>query len=74
MVDSDIVLLYIWSRVLGIIYVVGLGVVTVQTPSEAFSLDRAIDEVSGTLPMHMVSPGIWIVCGTRRSDSLVRAS
>jgi hypothetical protein len=38
MVDSDIVLLYIWSRVLGIIYVVGLGVVTVQTPSEAFSL------------------------------------
>jgi hypothetical protein len=32
MVESDIVLRYIWSRVWGIIYAVGLGVVTVQTP------------------------------------------
>jgi hypothetical protein len=32
MVELDIVLLYIWSRVWGIIYGVGLGVANVQTP------------------------------------------
>jgi hypothetical protein len=32
MVQSDIVLLYIWSRVWGIIHAVGPGVATVQTP------------------------------------------
>jgi hypothetical protein len=32
MVESDIVLLYIQTRVWGIIYVVGPSVVTVQTP------------------------------------------
>jgi hypothetical protein len=32
MVESDIVLLYIRSHVWGIIYVVGSGVVAVQTP------------------------------------------
>jgi hypothetical protein len=32
MVESDIVLLYVRSHVWGIIYAVGPGVVTVQTP------------------------------------------
>jgi hypothetical protein len=39
MVDSDIVLLYIWSRVRWIIYVVGPSVVTVQTPRRPFPCD-----------------------------------
>jgi hypothetical protein len=55
MVQSDIVLLYIWSRVWGIIYTVGPGVATVQTPRRPFPCDVrhrkvlniAIDEVSG---------------------------
>jgi hypothetical protein len=82
MVESDIVLLYIWSRVWGIIHVVGPSVVTVQTPWRPFPydawqrkvLDIAIDEVSGALSMHAVPPAIRIVCGTYRSDSPVRAS
>jgi hypothetical protein len=55
MVESDIVLLYIRSRVWGIIYAMGPGVVTVQSPRRSFPcdvrqrkvLDLAIDEVSG---------------------------
>jgi hypothetical protein len=39
MIESDIVLLYIWSRVLGIIYAVGPSVVTVQTPQRPFPCD-----------------------------------
>jgi hypothetical protein len=38
MVESDIVLLYIRSRVWGIIYAVGPGVVTVQTPQGLFPM------------------------------------
>jgi hypothetical protein len=61
---------------------VGPGVVTVQTPGKPFPydirqrkvLDIAIDEVSGALSMHVAHPAIWIVCGTRRSDSPIRAS
>jgi hypothetical protein len=61
---------------------VGPGVVTVQTPQRPFScdvrqrkvLDIAIDEVLSVLSMHTVPPAIQIVCGTRRSDSPVRAS
>jgi hypothetical protein len=57
-------------------------VVTIQSPGNPFPcdvqqrkvLDITIDEVSGALSMHMVPPAIQIVCGTRRSDSLVRAS
>jgi hypothetical protein len=30
-------------------------------PSEAFSLDIAIDEMSGALSMHAAPPTIWIV-------------
>jgi hypothetical protein len=37
-------------------------------------LDIAIKEVSGALSMHAASPAKQIVCGTRRSDSPVRAS
>jgi hypothetical protein len=82
MIESDIVLLYIRSRVWGIIYVVGPGVVTVQTPRRPFPcdvrqrrvLDIAIDEVWGALSMHAAPPAIWIVCGTHRSDCLVRSS
>jgi hypothetical protein len=82
MVELDIVLLYIRSRVCGIIYVVGPGVSTVKTPRSPFPsdirqrkvLDIAIDEVSGALSMHEVPPAIRIVCGTHRSDSPVRAS
>jgi hypothetical protein len=82
MVESDIFLLYIRSRVWGIIYVVGLSVATVQTPRRPFPcdirqqkvLDIAIDEVSGALSMHAVPSAIRIVCGTHRSDSPVRAS
>jgi hypothetical protein len=82
MVELDNVLLYIGSCVWRIIYIVGPGVATVQTPQRPFPydvwqqkvLDIAINEVSGALSMHAVPPAIWIVCGTRRSDSLVRAS
>jgi hypothetical protein len=82
MVELDIVLLYIWSRVWRIIYAVGPRVATVQTPYRNFSCDIwrwkvlniAIDEVSGALSMHAAPSAIWIVCGTRRSDSPVRAS
>jgi hypothetical protein len=70
------------SRVWGIIYAVGPGVATVQTPQRPFPcavrqlkvLDIAIDEVSGALSMHVASPAIRIVCGTHRSDSHVRFS
>jgi hypothetical protein len=37
-------------------------------------LDIAIDEVSGALSMHAAAPGHTDCCGTRRSDSLIRAS
>jgi hypothetical protein len=82
MVESDIALLYIPSHVWGIIYAMGPGVATVQTPRRPFSydvrqqkiLDITIDEVSGALSMHAVPPAIRIVCGTHRSDSPVRAS
>jgi hypothetical protein len=83
MVESNIVLFYIRSRVWGIIYVVGPGVATVQTPPwRPFScdvhqwkvLEKAINEVSGALSMHVAPLAIWIVCGTHRSDSHVRAS
>jgi hypothetical protein len=71
MVESDIILLYICSRVCGIFYEVGPDVATVQTPWRPFPydvrqwkvLDIAIDEVSGALSMHVVPPAIWIVCG-----------
>jgi hypothetical protein len=36
MVEWDIVLLYIWSYVWGIIYAVGPSVATVQTPRRPF--------------------------------------
>jgi hypothetical protein len=57
-------------------------VVTVQTPRRPFPcdvwqqmvLDIAIDEVSGELSLHAAPPTIWIVCGTHRSDILIRAS
>jgi hypothetical protein len=58
-------------------------VATLQTPRRYFPcdvrqrkvLDIAIDEVSGgALSTHMVPPAIWIICGTRMSDSPVRAS
>jgi hypothetical protein len=82
MVESDIVLLYIWPRVWGIIYAVGPSVVIIQIPRRPFPcdvrqhkvLDIAIDEVSGVLFMHAESSDIQIVCGTHRSDSPVRAS
>jgi hypothetical protein len=82
MVELDIALLYIWSRVWGIIYAVGPDVATIPTPRRSFPcdvqqrkvLDIAIDEVSGALSMHAVLPAIRIVCGTRKSDNPVRAS
>jgi hypothetical protein len=82
MVESDIVLLYICCHVWGIIYAVGPGVVTVQTPQRPFPcdiqqqkvLDIVINEVSGALSMHAVTLAICIICGTRRSDSPIWAS
>jgi hypothetical protein len=82
MVELDIVLLYIGSRVQGIIYAVGLSVATVQTPRRPFPydvrqrkvLDKVIDKMSGTLSMHKALLVIRIVCGTNRTDSPVRAS
>jgi hypothetical protein len=82
MVESDIVLLYIWSHVWGIIYAVGPGMATKQTPRRPFPcdvrqrkvLDIANNEVSGALSMHAVPPAIRIVYGTYRSDSPVKAS
>jgi hypothetical protein len=80
MVESDIVLSYIWSRVWGIIYVVGPSVATVQTPNRLFLVMIAED------PRHSHRRGVWGIvyargtpshmdcCGTRRSDSPVRAS
>jgi hypothetical protein len=82
MVESHIVLLYIRSHVWGVIYAVGLGVVTIHTPRRPFPCDVrqqkvqdiAIDEVSRAMSMHAAPPAIRIVCGTRRCDSPVRAS
>jgi hypothetical protein len=56
-------------------------VATVQTPRRPFPcdvrqqkvLDIAIDEVLGALSMHAAPLAIWIVCGTHRSDSPIRA-
>jgi hypothetical protein len=59
MVESDIVLLYIWSRVWGIMYAVAPSAVTIQTPQRPCYvrqwkvLDIAINEVSGALSMHV---------------------
>jgi hypothetical protein len=39
MVELDIVLLYIWSHVWGIIYAVGPGVATIQTPQRPIPYD-----------------------------------
>jgi hypothetical protein len=68
MVESDIVLLYIWSHIWGIIYAVEPGVVTIQTPQRPSRdvrqwkvLDIAIDEVSGVVSMHMVPLAIRTV-------------
>jgi hypothetical protein len=82
MVESDIVLLYIWSYVWGIIYAVGPSVAIVQTLQRPFPcdvrqwkvLDIAINEVSGALSMHAAPPVTRIICGARRSDNLVSAS
>jgi hypothetical protein len=82
MVELDIILLCIWFRVWGIIYAVGPGVATIQTPRGPFPcgvrqrkvLDIAIDKVLGALSMHVVPPAIWIGCGIHRSDSPIRAS
>jgi hypothetical protein len=57
-------------------------VATVQSPQRPFPCDVwqrkvlgiAIDEVSGALSMQAAPPAIQIVCGTRRSDSPIRAS
>jgi hypothetical protein len=79
MVESDIVLLNIWSRVWGVIYAVG-PVVTVQTPQSHFPL------TAGEGPRHSHrhgvggivyargAPGHMDCCGTCKSDSPVRAS
>jgi hypothetical protein len=69
MVESDIVLLYIRSHVWGIIYVVGPGAVTIQTPRRPFPCDIlqrkvlgiAINDVSGALSMHGAPMAIWII-------------
>jgi hypothetical protein len=44
MVELDIVLLYIWSRVWGIIYVVGPSVATVQT-LPGFTIAPCVDSL-----------------------------
>jgi hypothetical protein len=74
MVECDIVLMYIWSCVMGIIYVVGPSVATVQTPRRPFPSDgwplmmcRGIVYACGALSHTNC-------CGTHRSDSPVRAS
>jgi hypothetical protein len=77
MLESDIVLLYIRSRIWGIMYAVRPGVATVYTPRRPFLcdvrqwkfLDIAINEVLGALSMHAAPSAIRIVCGTRRSGS-----
>jgi hypothetical protein len=82
MVESNIILLYIQSCVLGVIYAVGPSVATVQTPRRPFPcevrqwnvLNIAIDEVSGALSMHTVPSTIQIIYGTCRSDSPIWAS
>jgi hypothetical protein len=65
MVESDIILLFIRSRVWRIIYAVGPKWWLCR-PSEAISLwqqgkvlDIAIDEVSRALSMHVAPPAIW---------------
>jgi hypothetical protein len=68
MVESDIVLLYIWSCVWGFIYTVSsvwrlyrpLGGLPCDVRQRKV-LDIAIDEVSGALFMHMVPPGLWTI-------------
>jgi hypothetical protein len=59
----------------------GPGVATVHTPWRPFPcdvrqqkvLDIAIDEVLGALSMHAAPLSIRFICGTSRSNSLVRA-
>jgi hypothetical protein len=76
MVESDIVLLYIRSRVWAIIFAVGPSVATVQTPQRPFPcdvwqrrvLDRAIDEVSGMrcprpYGLFVVPAGVTVLLG-----------
>jgi hypothetical protein len=66
MVESDIILLYRWSCVGGILYAVGPSVKTVQTPQMPFPydvrqrkvLDIAIDKVLGALSMHAAPSAI----------------
>jgi hypothetical protein len=80
MVESDIVLLYIQSHVLGTIYAVGPSVVTVQTPWRPFPCDtvegprHSYRRGVGGIVYARGAPGHMDCCGTRRSDSPVRAS
>jgi hypothetical protein len=81
MVELEIVLLYIRSRVWGVIYAVGPRVATMQTPRRPLPydvrqwkvVDIAIIEVLRALSMHATPPAIQIVCGTHRSDGPIRA-
>jgi hypothetical protein len=67
MVESDIVLLYIGSRVWGIMYAVAPSAATIQTPRRPCDvrqwkvLDIAINEVSGALSIHGAPPTIRTV-------------
>jgi hypothetical protein len=78
MVESDIVLLYIWSDVWGTIHAVGPSVATVQTPPPLRGLFPVTYDSgrskTGALSMHAMPPTIRIVCGTHVSDSPIRAS
>jgi hypothetical protein len=81
MIESDIVLLYIQSHVWGVIYAVGPGVATVQTPQMPSLWCTAVEGprhshwwgVKGIV-YACDAPGHTNCCGTHRSDSPIRAS
>jgi hypothetical protein len=80
MVESDIVLLYIRSRVWGIIYAVG-PVWRLYRPLEGLFPVMAAEDPRhshrrgvGGIVHARGSPGHMDCCGTRRSDSPIRAS
>jgi hypothetical protein len=81
MVESDIVLLYIRSQVWGITYIVGPGVVTIQTPWRPSLRCTAAEGPRhchrrgvGGIIYARGTPGHTNCCGTHMNDNPVRAS
>jgi hypothetical protein len=80
MVESDIILLYVWSCIWGIISAMGPSVALYRPHGGLFPVMAAEGprhshrrRVGGIVYAHG-APGHTDCCGTRKSDSSVRAS